>query len=313
MQRHLQVVAAAGLRTLAAQRETAGVVGIDQFMVDRRCIRQQAQPAEGVYPFVLFEHTLGNALPGNPMEAVTASNVIAIQALDLTVFFKGQVGLLALELMRLNIAGRIEDGGPVGCTGLHQVTGNFGLAIDHHRLAAGQGLEIQALAAPANQQLDTFVHQAFAVHTFGHTGLAQQVDRALLQHTGADAAQHVLGGLALDDHRVDTGVMQQLTQQQARRARANDCNLSFHCCCLCWNDTGPALAVARHLLLGFAFAFLRAKPATELCYSMQNLHFYKKRSINGQAKADEIHPTRRSAVQVVWGKPGLAWYRPAAL
>ncbi|MNV82720.1 hypothetical protein D3C71_1764710 [compost metagenome] len=34
-QRDLQVVAATGVRTLAAQHETAFVVGVDQFVVDR--------------------------------------------------------------------------------------------------------------------------------------------------------------------------------------------------------------------------------------------------------------------------------------
>ncbi|MNY65989.1 hypothetical protein D3C86_2033470 [compost metagenome] len=66
------------------------------------------------------------------------------------------------------------------------------------------------MTAPANQQLDTFVHQAFTVHALGHTGFAQQVDRALLQHTGADAAKDVLGRLALYDDVIDTGLVQQL-------------------------------------------------------------------------------------------------------
>jgi len=55
--------------------------------------------------------------------------------------------------------------------------------------------------------------------------------------------------------------VQQLAQQQARRTCTNNCNLSFHCCCLCSDDTGLGLAAGRHLLLGFAIAFLLAENA----------------------------------------------------
>ncbi|MNC80379.1 hypothetical protein D3C75_1331560 [compost metagenome] len=56
------------------------------------------------------------------------------------------------------------------------------------------------------------MHQAFSVHTFGHTGFTQQVDGALFKHTGTDAAEYIFGGLTFDDHGVDTGVVQQLTK-----------------------------------------------------------------------------------------------------
>ncbi|MNW06212.1 hypothetical protein D3C71_2025740 [compost metagenome] len=63
------------------------------------------------------------------------------------------------------------------------------------------------MAAPADQQFDTLVHQAFTVHALGHTGFTQQVDGALLQHPGTDAAEHVLGRLAFDDDCIDTGLV----------------------------------------------------------------------------------------------------------
>ncbi|SPO55104.1 protein of unknown function [Pseudomonas sp. JV551A1] len=247
------------------------------------------------------------------MEAVTAGDVVAVHPVHLAVFFIGQVGPFALEFVRLYIACRIDDRRAAGFTCLHQVTGHFGLAVYHHRLATGQGLEVQALAAPADQQLDTLVYQALTVHALSHPGFTQQVDRALFQYPGTDAAEHVFGGLAFDDDRIDTGLVQQLAEQQARRTCTNNCDLSFHCCCLCADDAGPGLAVGRHLLLGFALAFLLAKTAIEVCYSMHNLHFYKKRSINGQVRTHEIHPPRRPPVQALWRKPSLARHRPAAL
>ncbi|MNG12254.1 hypothetical protein D3C84_958530 [compost metagenome] len=61
-QRHLQVVAATGQRALAAQDEAAVVVGVDQFMVDRWGIGQQAQPAERIDSLVVRQHVCRDAL-----------------------------------------------------------------------------------------------------------------------------------------------------------------------------------------------------------------------------------------------------------
>ena len=80
-----------------------------------------------------------------------------------------------------------------------------------------------ALAVP--QHLDTVVHQALLVHARADAGFVHQVDADLLQDAGADAPQHVFAADALDDHGVDAGLVQQLAQQQARGAGADDGNL----------------------------------------------------------------------------------------
>ena len=58
------------------------------------------------------------------------------------------------------------------------------------------------------------MHQPFGVHALADTGLAQQVNHALLQHSGANPSEHVLAGLALDDDVINPGVVQQLAKQQ---------------------------------------------------------------------------------------------------
>src|SRR5678816_3599361 len=57
------------------------------------------------------------------------------------------------------------------------------------------------------------------------TDLVQKVDAHLLEDAGPDAAEHVRAALALDDHRVDSGLRQELAEQQAGRARADDRDL----------------------------------------------------------------------------------------
>jgi hypothetical protein len=50
-------------------------------------------------------------------------------------------------------------------------------------------------------------------------GFVEQVDRHLLQHAGADAAQHVVGAALLDDDVVDAGAVQQLRRAAGPRGR----------------------------------------------------------------------------------------------
>ena len=47
-------------------------------------------------------------------------------------------------------------------------------------------------------------------------------DFSLLEHACADAAKHIVGGLALQNDVVDPAAVKQLPQQQSRRPRAND-------------------------------------------------------------------------------------------
>ena len=80
-----------------------------------------------------------------------------------------------------------------------------------------------ALAAP--EHLESAVHQALAVHARADADLVQQIDADLLEDAGTDAAEHVLAGLALDDHGVDARLGQELPEQQARRSGADDGDL----------------------------------------------------------------------------------------
>ena len=92
-------------------------------------------------------------------------------------------------------------------------------------LAAGQRVEIDAVARAVESELDALVHEPFAVHARADAGPVEQVDRRLLEHAGADAAEHVGRALPLEDHVVDAGPVQQLRQQQPRRAGADDRDL----------------------------------------------------------------------------------------
>jgi len=130
--------------------------------------------------------------------------------------------------MQADLAGFVNGAQAGGGTGFHQVAGDLGLAVHHHLFAAGELVHVDAVALALEQQLDAVVGQALGMGTLGHAGLLKQVHGDLLQHTGTDAAEHVVAALALNDDVVNAGLVQQLTEQQAGGAGADDGDLSTH-------------------------------------------------------------------------------------
>ena len=57
------------------------------------------------------------------------------------------------------------------------------------------------------------MHQTVGMHALADAGLVEQPHRALLDHAGSDAAQHVVGGLPFQDNVVDAVPVEQLAEQ----------------------------------------------------------------------------------------------------
>ncbi len=77
----------------------------------------------------------------------------------------------------------------------------------------------------AERQFDAVVEQAFTAHASPDAGFVQKVDCCLLEHPGANPAQDIFAAATFQDDIVDAGLVQQLSEQQARGARADDRNL----------------------------------------------------------------------------------------
>ena len=84
------------------------------------------------------------------------------------------------------------------------------------------------VARAVEAELDAAVRQALGVHPRAGAGGVEQVDRHLLEHAGADPAEHVVGAALLDDDGVDAGPVQQGAEQEAGGAGADDGDLCFH-------------------------------------------------------------------------------------
>ena len=102
-----------------------------------------------------------------------------------------------------------------------EVPGHLGLAVDHDA-PAGQALEVDAQVAAPVAEPDPFVDEPLPVHALADVGRSQRLDRAPLQHPGADAGRHVFAGLPFQHHRLDAGQLEQAGQQQPGGPAADD-------------------------------------------------------------------------------------------
>ena len=143
----------------------------------------------------------------------------------LAVFLVGHMRRGGVKTVHLHVGRFVHGGQASGGARVHQVAGHFGLAIHHHLFAAGEFFQVHPVAFAVEQHVKAGVHQAFAVHARTHAGFVQQVGGHLFQHAGPYAAQHIVGALAFNDDGVDAGLVQQLSEQQARGAGADDGDL----------------------------------------------------------------------------------------
>ena len=226
--RHLHVVAAARGAAHAAQCKAALGVGVDEFVRHGWHVGQHAQPAKGVHALVGFEQVGRGAGAAHAVVAIAARDEVTGQRVGLAVLFGRHARVLAIKVVHLHVLRVVHGGQARRCAGIHQVAGHFSLAVHRHAAAAGQLMQVDAVALALEQQLDAVMRQAIGMGAGAHACLVQQVHADLLQHPGADAAEHVVGAALLDDDGVNARLVEQLTEQQAGGAGTNDGNLGAH-------------------------------------------------------------------------------------
>ena len=208
----------------AVQREPALVRGVDQLVRRGGDLGEDPEPAERVLARALGQHAVGDGVAADAVEAVAAGYRLAVELL-LGAFVavadrrcrRIDAHVLDLEVQRLL---RLAPGGD-------QVLHHLLLAVDHDRPAAQLG-EVDPVALPVVAQLDPLVDRALAVHPLSHACLAQRVHRALLEHAGAHALDHVLLVAVLEHDRLDPVQVQQVGEQQAGGAGPDDPDLGVY-------------------------------------------------------------------------------------
>ena len=86
---------------------------------------------------------------------------------------------------------------------MDEVLDNLLLAIHRDRTPAGELVQVDTIAAPAEAQLDPMVDRPLPLHAFPEAGLRQKVDRAVLQHPRSHRRLQLVAGADLKHHRLD--------------------------------------------------------------------------------------------------------------
>ena len=116
---------------------------------------------------------------------------------------------------------------PLPVARLHQIAGEFGLSVDHDG-PPGEAGEVDAQPAAAESETEAAMHQPFRMQPAGDAGPFGEPDETLLQYAGADAAEHMVARLPLEDQRFDAGEPEQPAEQQSGRACPDDRDLCAH-------------------------------------------------------------------------------------
>jgi hypothetical protein len=147
------------------------------------------------------------------VEAVASDDDIGVDALSASVGVgKRDEGVVGVDVVRNDIRGVVVCRSTGVFAGVHQVFGDFGLAVDRDR-SPDQLDEVQVAALPRPLQVDAAVFYGFGGEAVTDSGLFEQVNGAGFEDAGSDTSCDVVGALALDEDRVDTVDSEQMRQQ----------------------------------------------------------------------------------------------------
>src|SRR5579883_176876 len=223
----LQIVAATRSRTHRAERKAKRMADIDQFIGDRRRVGQNAKPAKRINALMRRDRARRNALAAHAVKSVATGNEVADHFMGLPVGAVSHPWRVSENIVQANVAGSVNGRRPNGGAAVHKIPGDLGLPVDHDRLP-GQLSKRDALASPVNADLHALVHKAVLVHARADAGLVEQINGGLLDDAGADSPLNVFCGLPFEDDVVDAVLVQELSEQQSRRARSDNHDLCAH-------------------------------------------------------------------------------------
>src|SRR5271170_2925148 len=181
---------------------------------------------ERVYPFEGPDFPGRHRASANAVRAVASGDEIASDLLAFPGLDVAQKRSLPIRAVDRNVSGFIDDRRAGALTRIPQVLGQFGLAIDHDLLAAGQSEKVYAMAPAVEGEIETLVRQAFTAHALAQADLGEKIDGALFQHAGPDPRFDIGPAMAFEHQRFDAGAIEQMGEQQARRTRPDDGDLS---------------------------------------------------------------------------------------
>ena len=241
------------------------MVGVDQLVGERRNLGEDSQPAERIDALVRADGIGRHALPADAVEAVTAGDEVAVDVVGNAAAGERHARPVRVDAFDRDLLRLVEHRATRGSARIAQIARDLRLAIDGHRMAA-QRLQVEALDPAAEGELHAVVDQALAVQARADAGGVEQLHGAALEQPGTDPRLDVVAGPALEHDGVDAMAVQQLREQQARGARADDGDLRLE------HDSSACAATTRRRA-GLRTVSLRPLRGTAMDGRLRNLYF----------------------------------------
>ena len=121
------------------------------------------------------------------MESVAASDDVDLQLVLRSVVAESNARMAGLEVQQRSCLRLEHDLSTSLQSRRDQILDHLLLAVDHDRATVGQLGERDPMTLTFKAQLEAMMNQAVAIHPRGDAHLAQQVNSALLEDTGAHA------------------------------------------------------------------------------------------------------------------------------
>ena len=107
------------------------MVGVDQFVMDRRDVGNDAEPAKGIDPLERLQPLAFDRLAGRPVIAVATGDEIAVQNLLAATLAEGDLRPVTVEVANGGDFGAIQRCSTVVRSLCHQIAGDLGLPVNH--------------------------------------------------------------------------------------------------------------------------------------------------------------------------------------
>ena len=207
---------------LADQREPAVGVAVDQFLRAGWRFAQDAEPGERVLHEVVGAVLLRDRPFADPAEPSAPTRIsawisFALPSASVNRIFGVSVG----QVEHLGVGHRVVDLPAVAFPGGGEVDEHLVLRVQPHRFPDQVG-EVDAVALPAEPQVDALVLVPGLENPIGDAGVDEHVDAAVFEDAGPVGGPDRLVVTLFDHDVVDPGLGQQVRQHQAGGAAADD-------------------------------------------------------------------------------------------
>ncbi|CAH1651302.1 hypothetical protein CHELA17_20407 [Chelatococcus asaccharovorans] len=187
------------------------MMGIEELRRDRWLVDENAQPAEWIDALERCDRTRRHALPRDAVIAVAAADEITSEAVAFAARLIADPRMRGVEIVQDDALGAIDRG---RLPRRHQVPCDLSLPVYHH-LASDEPRKVEAMTITVKAEFDAVMNEPLDMEALPDLGAVHEIDGALFQNAGPDAAEHVAFAPALQDDGIDAGKLQQSTPRPA--------------------------------------------------------------------------------------------------